>query len=90
MPNIEIHGLATDQALKIRSQIFKLLKDRPYIDETVVTIYQDIVEDKDGNSQPFIRVVNDCQTYPKEILGLLRSLKIDLEHMRLSSFISKK
>jgi len=90
LPNIEIHGLAMDQASQLRCRIFQLLKDKSYIDETVVTVYPDVVEDKNGNSQPFIRVVNDCQAHTEEILKLLQSLGIDIEHMQLSSFIPKK
>jgi hypothetical protein len=89
LPNIEIHGVATDKVPELRRQIFQLFQGKSYINEIVVTTCFDVVENKDGKHQPFIRVLNDCQTHTEEILELLRPLGLDIEHLPLKSFIEK-
>ena len=90
MPNVEIHGMFLQEAVRLEKKIFKLFGDKPYIKEMVVTIYQTIVRDFKGNSQPFIRLVNSCQEHSEEIVEKLKTLEIDVEHLKLESFIPKE
>jgi hypothetical protein len=93
MPNIEIYGMGlgfNGRGSKLRSKIFELFKDKGYAREIVVTIINSSVEDIHGNNQPFIRLLNDCQEHTQEILEILQTLDIDIEHSKLSSFIPKK
>lgn len=90
VPNVEIHGMSDWIAARLESKIFKLFGDKPYIEEMVVTIYRTIVRDFKGNSQPFIRLVNSCQEHSEEIVENLKTLGIDVEHLKLESFIPKE
>ena len=92
MPNIEIHGLSLQEWNELRKKIFKLFEDKPYVDEMVVTVFQDAVFDKRGSSRPFIRLVNSSQEFSdemraEEILEALKTLNIDIEHLELKVFI---
>ena len=89
MPNVEIHGMFWQEAVRLEKKIFKLFKDKPYIEEMVVTIYRTVVRDSKGNSQPFIRLVNSCQEHSEEIVEKLKTLE-DVEHLKLESFIPKE
>lgn len=89
MPNIEIHGLHRTEARALFQDIFKLFKDRPYVDEMVVTMCDTIVENKHCKPQPFIRLANSCQEHTDEILERLQTLNIDIEHLVLAKFIPK-
>lgn len=89
MPNIEVHGFSETEAKSVRERVFKLFEGKPYVREMVVAIYLTVVEDFAGCPQPFLRVCTTEQDYVKEILALLPSLGIDIEHMRLVKFIPK-
>ena len=90
MPNVEIHGMFWQEAVRLEKKIFKLFGDKLYIEEMVVTIYRTIVRDFKGNSRPFIRLVNSCQEHSEEIVEKLKTLEIDVEHLKLESFIPKE
>ena len=90
MPNIEIHGLPGKEGDELSRKIFELFKHEIYIDEMVVTIFQDRVVDKKSSSQPFIRVVTTPHRYIGAILGGLRRFHVDIEHLELRDFIPKK
>jgi len=92
MPNIEIHGQFGNPNIPtvLERRIFNLFSDRPYVDEMVVTFCNDHVHDANGNDQPFIRLANSCQEHTEEILERLKTLNIDIEHLRLEKFIPKK
>ena len=91
MPNIEIHGYYSHhlEAMDLKEQIFNLFKSKPYIDEMVVTFCQDEVFGRGGKEQPFIRLVNSCQEHTEEILEMLGTLGIDIEHAKLEAFYPK-
>lgn len=89
MPNIEIHGLDTMPACEVRRKIFDMFSGKPYVRETVVTVCPTDVKDLYGNNQPFLRLVNDCQTHTQEIILALLSLRMDIEHLQLVKFYSK-
>ncbi len=90
MPNVEIHGEAPWKAEDLSKEIFELFADKPYVEEMVVTIYGTIVTDFKGNIQPFIRLVNSCQEHSEEIIERLKILGIDIEHLKMESFIPKE
>jgi len=86
MLNIEIHSSSSVAAPGLKERIFALFQDQPYQDEIVVTIYSTRTFDRDENIQPFIRLVNSCQAHTEEILHLLRTLSLDVEHLQLTAF----
>lgn len=90
MPNIEIHGLLRLRAGELADKVFDLFRGKPYLEETVVTIYPTIVKDVHGKDHPFIRVVNEHQLHTKEILEKLKTLGIDIEHLKLTAFIPRQ
>ncbi len=89
MPNIEIHGLAINQARDLRFEIFSVFKNEPYVKDIVVTIFSTQVLDVNGETQPFLRLVNDCQKNTKRIIGKLKKFGLDIEHARLEKFYPK-
>lgn len=91
MPNIEIHGMGKrEEAGQLAKRIFQVFADRPYVDEMVVTICDTIVQDKNGNSHPFLRLANSCQDHTEEIIQELRGLGLDIEHLELKAFYPKQ
>ena len=90
MPNIEIHGLPYEEADDLANRIFYLFKEKPYVNEMVVTIFPSIVKDNNWKDQPFLRLANSCQEHTEEILEKLQTLNIDIEHLVLAKFIPKK
>ena len=90
MPNIEIHGFENPEAGSVRCKIFNLFRDTPYVGEMVVTIFPTDVKDSDGKDQPFIRLVNSGQEHTQEILKRLKTLRIDIEQLRLEAFFPAK
>lgn len=90
MPNIEIHGLGWWKARKIRKRIFNQIKDKPYAEEAVVTVFRTWVFDIHGKSQPFIRLSISSLKHVYEIIGLLKPLGMDIEFLKLKQFIPKK
>lgn len=57
MPNIEIHGLGirglfAQEAITLRQKIFGILESSPVARDIVVSIYDDTVENKNGEAQP--------------------------------------
>lgn len=89
MPNIEIHGLAINRARDLRFEIFSVFNNEPYVKEMVVTIFPTQVLDMNGETQPFLRLVNDCQKNTKRIIGKLKKFGLDIEHARLEKFYPK-
>ena len=85
MPNIEIHGLSFIEADALFDKVLQLFKDKPYVEEMVVTIYPTIVRNHKRNSKPFFRLVNSCQEHSEEIICGLETL-MDTEHQELKSF----
>lgn len=79
MPNIEIHGLPQTEARDKRAKIFGAFSDRPYIDEMVVTISPTDVQDKNRESQPFLRLVSTPQDFTSEIIRRLERFGLDIE-----------
>ena len=90
MPNVEIHGLSESEAKGLRRKIFRLFSDKEYVGEMVVTIHLTDCEDKLGYSQPFIRLANSCQKSTQEIVEKLKSLSMDIEHLKLEEFFPKQ
>lgn len=89
MPNIEIHGFPQKEAEDLKDKVFELFEDRPYVDEMVVTIYPTVVKDKHGNDQPFIRLANSHRLLSQDLLERLRTLGMDIEHLKLEAFYLK-
>jgi len=91
MPNIEIHGMGKrEEANLLAKRIFQLFADEPYVDEMVVTICDTFVQDRHGISQPFLRLANSCQEHTEEIIGKLRQLGLDVEHLEFKAFYPKQ
>ncbi|OGZ29899.1 MAG: hypothetical protein A2562_02160 [Candidatus Nealsonbacteria bacterium RIFOXYD1_FULL_39_11] len=91
MPNVEIHGMGKrEEANQLADKIFQLFADKPYVDEMVVTIFDTFVRDKEGDSQPFLRLANSCQDHTTEIIQKLRRLGLDVEHVQLQAFYPKQ
>lgn len=90
MPNIEIHGLHQQEAEEVRSRIFDLFKDVPYVGEMVVTICITEVRDQSGQDQPFLRLISTPAPYIGEIKEKLQTLGIDIERLELKEFIPKQ
>lgn len=92
MPNIEIHGFPPLEATLLRSEVFKQLENTPCADGMVVTIYPTRVVDKNGNNQPFIRLVSSSQVPSDDriILERLQGLGVDIEYLRLAASIPKE
>lgn len=86
MLNIEIHGLAINRARDLRFEIFSVFKNEPYVK---VTIFSTQVLDMNGGTQPFFRLVNDCQKNTKRIIKKLKRFGLDIEHARLEKFYPK-
>ena len=90
MANIEIHGLGKGiRADGMAKEIFQLFSDKPYVDEMVVTTFLTHVQNKNGKSQPFLRLINSCQEHTEEIIEKLKSFNMDIEHARLHAFYPK-
>lgn len=85
-----MHGFLAGKARKLKKEVFRLIENKPYLNETVVTIYPTKVKDKDNHDQPFIRVINFCQTHTEEIMEILKTLELDIEHLMLKAYIPKK
>jgi hypothetical protein len=89
MPNIEIHGLGFLEADALFDKIFELFKDKPYVDEMVVTICKTTVRNRNRNPKPFLRLVNSSEEHREEILCVLETL-MDTEDQKLNAFRPKK
>jgi hypothetical protein len=87
MPNIEIHGLGFLEADALFDKVFELFKDKPYVDEMVVTICKTTVRNRNRNPKPFFRLVNSCQEHSQEIIRGLKTLGMDIERGKLEDFI---
>ena len=93
MPNIEIHGYGFEEnaADKMRTAVVKLFRKKDYIDEMVFTVcHHDKCFDKRGANQPFLRVVSTPSSHLDEIVGLLKTLNIDIEVLELKAFHPKQ
>ena len=82
MPNVEIHGMYMDGATTLRKRIFEVLPN----DDLVVTVIKSDVNDREGNVQPFLRLVNTCQDGTPLIIERLLTLGMDVEHLALNGF----
>jgi hypothetical protein len=90
MPNIEIHGLGFLEADALFDKVFELFQNKPYADEMVVTICKTTVRNRNRNPKPFLRLVNSCQEHSEEIISVLETLRMDIEHQGLEDFIPAK
>ncbi len=84
MPNIEIHGCGHDEAKKSEK---KILKHCNWPD-LVVTIVTDVVRDRKGKLQPFLRVYQDASNIAWPFLERL-NLHLDIEVIAVHKFIPK-
>ena len=89
MPNIEVHGFQRDEANVLRDRIFDTFKAESFVEEVVVTIYSTLVTDVKNCSQPFLRVVSTPCPHVEMIIEKLKTWSIDVEVMKLESFIPK-
>ena len=88
MPNIEIFGFEENEAKKWEKKIFDAFQSKPYVQDIVVTIHHNTTaRDMKGKSQPFIRVSSSPNCHIEEILEVISSLKIDVEHLLLKCFL---
>ena len=93
MPNVEIHGLSVEDAKTVRERIFvrfRSFPDQSVYEEMVVTICQTDVTDKDGNPQPFLRLLNTNQNGTPLIIDELQKVGLDIEHLHLAEFYPKE
>jgi len=100
MPNIEIHGFGyqslvygthvTSGAKDLGNKALRLLSEKSYLPEVVITICADEVFDVIGKPQPFLRVVSTPTPHLDEIVELLKTLNVDIEVQMLSAFYPKK
>ena len=93
MPNIEIHGSSEEVSKMLRRQIFEeLFKDKPYVDEMVVTIVPSEVRDVKTFEQPFFRLLSPDSKEAEEILRILHEKVpgIDIEYLEVRRFIPKQ
>lgn len=90
MPNVEIHGLGKGEvAIALVRKIYGLFEGEPYAKAMVVSVYDDLVVDREGETQPFLRLVNSHHRHTKKILGKLRQIDMDLKHLKLKAFYPK-
>src|SRR4030042_775959 len=93
MPNIEIHGfhVGLKDSNMLRLQIFELFKDRPFVNDMVVTAIESHVCDVKGQSQPFLRLLSSDAEEAEEILQVLgeKLPGIDVEYVKIERFIPK-
>ncbi len=87
---IEIHGVSRITSLELRAKIFALFVGKSYADDMVVEILSSEITDRKGDSKPYLRVFNYDQYNSKEIIGTLRTLNYDIQHIALTRFISKR
>lgn len=101
MPNIEIHGVhgldtiagqLTEKQSKLYSEIFKTieLKAHELMDEAVVTICNDHCLDRQGQSQPFLRICSTDQVQTRKLVMILKPLGLDIETMVVTAFYPKE
>ena len=94
MPNIEIHGFGlrgpfAQEAIALRKRIFEILEASPVARDIVVSIYDDIVVDKKGEAQPYLRIVfAPADRIFLDILSL-KVLGFDIEVLELKNFQSR-
>jgi uncharacterized protein YqhQ len=87
MPNIEIHGLSMPDANRKRGAVLEGLMNQPFINDLVVTIFPTEVRNAKGREMPFFRLLNSVSGREEDIIiPFLRSLGLDVEHLRLASF----
>lgn len=89
MPNIETHSMSINEFRDTEEKIKELIKNEPYEKETVITRVEDMTKDIKGVRQPFLRVFYSCADHIKDLLALLQTLHIDIEHSQVG-FIPKK
>ncbi|MBU4479860.1 hypothetical protein KKG48_00240 [Patescibacteria group bacterium] len=91
MPNIEIHDVNPRRGEILTKQIFNLLKDKlpVLVDEVVVTNHSSRVVDQYGKDQPFLRLITTEHEETGNLLRLLKTLGLDIEYLKLVSFIPK-
>ncbi len=88
MPNIELHGFGREDAGRLRKRIWKLIKDKPYRDECVVSFIPSVVTNYHGRPKPFLRLVTARdEDHAKSLIELLRSLGHDIEVLEIAQFI---
>lgn len=87
MPNVEIHGMTTEEGESLRRVIFDGFPDE---DEMIIDIISgDDPRDRDGNKRPFLRLFNFCEDGTPDIIRRLRTLA-EVEHVGLEGFYEKR
>lgn len=90
VPNIEIHG-RNNWSYALVEIIHSLLDGKHYADDVVVTICQtDIVFDPHMKEQPFLRLITTSDGETTEIIKLLQTLGMDIEHIVAVGFYPAK
>ncbi|MFA6551241.1 MAG: hypothetical protein WCV41_01785 [Patescibacteria group bacterium] len=90
MPNIEVYGITGERTIDIEKKIHGLFETKPYAADYVITFIASGVVDKDGNNQPFLRLVSTPNAHLDDILLELQKLNMDIEVQMLKQFIPKK
>ena len=93
MPNIEVHGLTINDAIRIRKEIYAIFNQKPYLEEITVEFHPTQARDHKLVSRPYLRIVTsrgDDQRIVQEILETLESLNMDIEHIEIKRFIPKE
>ena len=88
MPNIELHGFEHDSETT-RTCIFVLIEKKAQtvnIDDVVVTIIPSVVQNREGKSCPFVRVVSTNRE-DRRVGRLIREyMGLDVEWLHLDGF----
>ena len=93
MPNIEIHGLDSDDAEKIEDRIRVLFITGSYDGGVVVTTAFDSCRDLKSREFPFLRVYNTRDEKNEEILRTLKrefGTELDIEFQILEAFYPRE
>ena len=89
MPNIEIHGLSAKEAKTLEEKVFSLFKGFEFFIDMVVTFCPTDVRNYKGEKQPFLRLLNSSLEYNPIIIKKMKTLKIDIEVVKLEAFYPK-
>jgi len=92
MPNIETHGIRSEEAIaNLRNLIFETIRriSVELLLEVVVTSIPDECVDVALRPQPFLRIIGSAEDKEKisKIVQCLKPLKIDIEVLTIDSFI---
>ncbi len=90
MPNIEIHGLNSEESIKVVLKLQNAFVRTPFQNDYVATVYGSLAVNHQGENQPFLRLVTTQDEHTKSVIEELQKLGFDLEVMFLDRFIPKK